>query len=86
MIAALKRRYIRERYLPGWLGILINPNYHVRRGLHNTILPLAPEMSGRVLDIGCGQKPYQALFPATAYFWLEYDFPANRASKKADFL
>jgi SAM-dependent methyltransferase len=85
MIAALKRRYIREQYLPGWLGMLTNPYYHARRGLHQAILPLAPEMSGRVLDIGCGQKPYQALFPATAYVGLEYDSPANRASKKADF-
>lgn len=85
MISALKRRYIHEQYLPGWLGMLINPFYHARRGLYQAILPLAAEMSGRVLDIGCGQKPYQTLFSATVYVGLEYDSPTNRACKKADF-
>ena len=85
MIAALKRRYVREQYLPGWLGLFINPYYHARRGLHQAILKLAPAISGRVLDIGCGQQPYRELFRMVDYVGLEYDTPANRAGKKADF-
>lgn len=85
MIAALKRRYIREQYLPGWLGVFINPYYHARSGLHRAIRELAPELTGRLLDIGCGHQPYRELFRLDAYVGLEYDTPANRASKQAEF-
>ncbi len=85
MISALKRRYIREQYLPGWLGLLINPYYHARRELYLAILKVAHELRGRVLDIGCGHQPYRELFDGIQYVGLEFDTPANRQSKRADF-
>jgi len=85
VISYLKRRYIREQYMPGWLGLFINPYYHARQGLYQAILGLAPEIYGRVIDIGCGYKPYQELFTTQDYVGLEYDSPDNRANKKADF-
>ena len=39
---------------------------------------------GKVLDVGCGTKPYESMIPHTEYVGLEFDAPENRASKKAD--
>lgn len=40
---------------------------------------------GRLLDIGCGSKPYQILFTKVdSYLGLELDTPENRLSKQAD--
>jgi SAM-dependent methyltransferase len=86
MIAALKRRIAREQYLPTAFGLLVNPYYHARRALLEAVKSGAPAIAGRVLDIGCGQKPYEAYFvAATSYVGLEYDTEENRARKKADF-
>jgi hypothetical protein len=39
-----------------------NPFYFIRRSLYEKIKQLAPELNGRLLDFGCGSKPYQSLF------------------------
>jgi len=40
-------------------------------------------MHGRILDVGCGSKPYQELFGATEYIGLEIE---GSVSKDADYL
>jgi len=70
---------------PGVLGIFFNPFYFARRGLYLNIKSLSHHISGKILDVGCGKKPYQNLFQYSQYVGLEYDTPQNRASKKADF-
>lgn len=42
-------------------------------------------MEGRLLDVGCGRKPYRGLFQTNEYVGLEIDTPENRANKQADF-
>ena len=49
------------------------------------ILSFAPRVRGKMLDVGCGQKPYEHFFKATQYVGLEMDTPENRAMKIADF-
>ncbi len=44
------------------LSIVISPIYIIRRGLHLAIREFAPAFTGRVLDFGCGSKPYESLF------------------------
>lgn len=83
--AALGRRYAREQFFPGWLGLAVNPYFLARRGLLEALRPLAAQARGRILDVGCGQKPYQELFDAAEFIGLEYDSPENRANKRADF-
>jgi SAM-dependent methyltransferase len=41
-------------------------------------------MAGRMLDVGCGQKPYAHLFRVTEHVGLEIDTPEARARKRAD--
>jgi SAM-dependent methyltransferase len=61
----------RQEFNPGLLGIFINPFYFARRGLYQHIVALAPNIKGRVLDVGCGSKPYLSLFPASEYIGME---------------
>jgi SAM-dependent methyltransferase len=81
----LKALFIRESFRPGLFGIFINPFYLARKGLHQNIRALAPLVHGRVLDVGCGHKPYKSLFNFSDYIGLEIDSPENRKNKKADF-
>lgn len=80
------RRYLREQqFNPGFAGLWLNPFYHARRALFRTVKQLAPQLDGRILDVGCGSKPYQELFPTDDYVGLEIDTPENRAKKRADY-
>jgi SAM-dependent methyltransferase len=71
-------------FFPSILGIFINPFYFSRRGLARNLSALAPRITGKVLDVGCGNKPYMSLYRAEAYVGLEIDSPENRAKKSAD--
>ena len=45
---------------------------------------MARSMNGRLLDVGCGRKPYRDLFPTKDYVGLEIDTPENRLRNQAD--
>ena len=81
----LRQRILREMYAPQALGRLVNPFYIARSELRKQIADLAPHVTGRVLDVGCGKQPYLDLFTRTTeYIGMEIDTPENRASKRAD--
>lgn len=84
MLAFLKAYYFRQMMRPGLMGILINPFYFARRELLIGIQRFTSKMDGRLLDIGCGRKPYESLFETTQYVGLELDTPENRLVGKAD--
>jgi SAM-dependent methyltransferase len=58
----LRARVRQESFCPRWIGLISNPTYILRRGLFRTIRELSPCIKGRVLDFGCGSKPYEKLF------------------------
>jgi SAM-dependent methyltransferase len=80
----LRNWLVATQFRPGLVGMLSNPFYFARRGLYRHIQGLAGELSGRMLDIGCGQKPYRQLFRVTEHVGLEIDTPDARARKLAD--
>ncbi|HTQ50196.1 MAG TPA: class I SAM-dependent methyltransferase [Candidatus Acidoferrales bacterium] len=80
----LRRWWWRQYFEPGPLGWLANPFYFARRGLWRGIAALAGTLTGEVLDVGCGRKPYRDLVPAARYVGLEVDSPAARALGVAD--
>lgn len=43
----------------------------VREGIHDSLAALRPEKAGRVLDIGCGHRPYRELFPGGEYLGVD---------------
>lgn len=85
MIRAIKQFVLKQQYAPGFMGFWLNPFYHSRNGLRKAIAQMAPHMSGRLLDVGCGRKPYREMFSANEYIGLEIDSSENRANKQADF-
>ncbi len=74
----------RQEFAPGRLGWVVNPFYFARRGLLGGLKEFFPQLSGDVLDVGCGSKPYREYMPAVRYVGLEYDTPRARASFAAD--
>jgi SAM-dependent methyltransferase len=51
-----------------------NAYYFIRKGLHEKISQYSKELDGRLLDFGCGTKPYQSLFTnATEYIGVDYE-------------
>lgn len=56
-------QYLRKQsFQPTLAGILVNPLFFVRRGLFIHIKMLAAKQTGRLMDFGCGRKPYRNLF------------------------
>jgi len=50
-----------------------HPLYWIRKGLYNKINLYSGELSGRLMDFGCGAKPYQSLFTkVTEYIGVDY--------------
>jgi SAM-dependent methyltransferase len=80
----LRQRWQREHFEPGGLGLLINPFYFARRGLLRELSAFFPQLTGEVLDVGCGRKPYRTYVPAVRYVGLDVDTPATRALGAAD--
>jgi SAM-dependent methyltransferase len=76
--------YADQMMRPGFVGLFINPFYFARRELLTAMRDLGPEIRGRVLDVGCGSRPYELLVSSTEYIGLELDTPENRRNKKAD--
>lgn len=82
----LRRLAERSAFRPGLPGVFLNPFYFARKGLYRAIRGMAGEIGGRTLDVGCGKKPYAALFKnSSEYVGLEIDSPENRRNKNADF-
>lgn len=85
LLAGLRSLYLKQQFAPGLLGAFVNPFYLARKGIYREMRSMAPHVSGRILDVGCGRKPYESLFQATEYVGLEVDTPENRANKNADY-
>jgi len=46
--------------------------YLIRRGLLKAFKKLAPQLQGKLMDLGCGLKPYRSLFNVDEYIGVEY--------------
>lgn len=82
----LKRFLLKESFHPSLLiGIFINPFFFIRRGLYKNVKMLAPKLSGKLLDFGCGSKPYENLFSVSQYIGLDMEKTGhNHINSKVD--
>ena len=62
-----------QSFQPGFLSLFINPFYLVRRPLFKHIRAMAPALSGKLLDFGCGRKPYENLFTVNEYIGVDME-------------
>lgn len=86
MMNKLKSIYLRQMFFPNWLGIFINPFYIARSGLRKGVSEFSSSLSGQLLDVGCGKKPYQSLFSVANYVGLDIDSETTRKHGIADYL
>lgn len=86
MLARAKVRLRAAQFQPGLLGLLTNPFYFARSQLHTSLTLVADQVGGRLLDVGCGSKPYEHLFRVTEYVGLEFEGAGDRAVTQGDFV
>jgi SAM-dependent methyltransferase len=84
-IEIIKKKFLKEQFQPGIVGLFINPFYFARKGLYENICSLSSYVKGKTLDVGCGQKPYKSIFLNTDYVGLEIEASQNIHQKKADY-
>jgi ubiquinone/menaquinone biosynthesis C-methylase UbiE len=77
----------REVFHPSYfLGIWINPFFIIRRGLIDGVREISQYLDGgKLLDIGCGSKPYEELFKVKEYCGIDVEVSGhNHISSKVD--
>lgn len=74
MMGFIKAVYYRQAFQPNFFGLLINPFFIIRRALFLGVKRLASSHNGgKLLDIGCGSKPYENLFNVDEYFGIDVE-------------
>jgi SAM-dependent methyltransferase len=86
MLNNLKTLYKNEQFNPKFIGLFINPFYFARKGLYWHVSSLIQKLNGRLLDIGCGTKPYESICEVDEYVGLEIGDERNRQHNYADVL
>ena len=63
------RKFIRSQvFTPSFVGIFLSPVFFVRFYLYKSISSFSKNITGSVLDYGCGSKPYEKIFTnSTSY-------------------
>ncbi|SEL46319.1 class I SAM-dependent methyltransferase [Parapedobacter koreensis] len=67
MLSELKKLYNKSLFQPTFFGLFFNPFFIIRGGLYRGVAQSSAYMHGRLLDFGCGSKPYKSLFDVTEY-------------------
>jgi len=62
MLKKFHAYYVKQTFAPGFFSIFINPFFFIRRALMKSISNYTPLLTGKMLDFGCGTKPYRSLF------------------------
>jgi len=73
VVRTLKNYLYKQTFNPSFLGVFINPYYIIRRGLFRGIVSHATYLKGKMLDFGCGKKPYKDLFSVDEYIGLDIE-------------
>ncbi|MFO1525295.1 MAG: class I SAM-dependent methyltransferase [Turneriella sp.] len=74
-----------KEFLPNFLFVFVNPFFITRRYLYKNIEHVARQIGrGKLLDIGCGTKPYESFFQVEAYVGLDYRKEGKNQNLKAD--
>jgi len=78
----LKNIYTKQLFQPSVIGVFTNPFFITRSKLFREIKKVARYISGQILDVGCGQKPYKSLFNSTEYVGMDIEASGHNHSKE----
>lgn len=73
LFTKLKQFYTKQVFRPTIMGIFLNPFYIIRKGLCKGIVSNKKYMKDRLLDFGCGKKPYKNIFDVKEYVGLDIE-------------
>ena len=74
----------KKSFFPSWWGAFLNPFYLARRGLARAVQSYSKVLHGKLLDVGCGTKPYRSAFVVDEYIGLDIDNEYSRKRGIAD--
>jgi len=83
MVKKLRAVYDREMFNPKFLGYFVNHVFIIRRGLYKAVYENRHYLSGKLLDFGCGQKPYKKVIEVDEYIGLDIE-KSGRSHKNDD--
>ena len=61
---------------------LIHPFYIIRRSLLENVRKFSGSLSGKMMDFGCGSKPYKSLFKISEYVGVDYENEGHPHTKE----
>ncbi|MHB1922492.1 MAG: class I SAM-dependent methyltransferase [Chitinophagaceae bacterium] len=67
-----------QKFIPDYFSIFINPFYFIRKELYLGIQEFAPQLKGKLLDFGCGSKPYEKLFSVEEYIGVDMEVTGHQ--------
>jgi SAM-dependent methyltransferase len=73
MKTTCQQLYEKEQFVPSLFGVFLNPYFFIRKGISEAIISNAEYMKGRLLDFGCGSKPYKSLINVHEYIGLDIE-------------
>ena len=85
ILQKLSNRYRNAAFSDGLMSLLFNPFFFARKSLLRQIRELGPNLHGKVLDVGCGTKPYEKWIHCESYVGLEYAPGGRPGTSSADF-
>lgn len=80
--------YLRHQsFQPKVSSIFLNPFYFIRHALFTNFRELAPSLQGKLIDLGCGRKPYENLFNVSEYIGIDIEHSGHdHSNSKIDVL
>ena len=73
----------KEKFHPSIIGLFINHNFLIRTQIQKAIKNNASMLSGKLLDFGCGTKPYQKFFTnVSQYTGVDYKIEGRENKQK----
>ena len=73
-------KHVQSQFKPN----LLHPFYFIRKGLYKVISKKSVVIKGKLLDFGCGDKPYKALFDVDEYIGVDYFGEGHLHNKKEE--
>lgn len=73
----------KEEFYPGVFSLIFKKVYLDRRALLKKVMKYKDKVTGRVLDVGCGSKPYEILFSKSKeYVGIDIENPGHDHRKE----
>lgn len=70
-------------FKPAWYAIFVNPYFIARRNLYRDIYKFSKTITRKkILDLGCGSKPYASLFADNDYLGIDVHDSGHKNSSK----